>query len=412
MIGFPDLNWPVIFQRFEIERECGEKAMFWKYLFRSMVFCFYENVDLRLMRSTVNSKILFYQSFIERTSSRTQFYNVQQLVESDLISYEQIRKKKLHFIEGLYLLFVCLPCWLLQFGKIRVPFSCRTKYIHSLIKFHYIKQKLRILTDINKYKLLVTFCDAYPEEAFVGQLFRFSGSTTATLQHGAFSAWREDELINSGVELRAFNSDYMLCWNKLTIEEAEKCKIPVDKMVIVGILGYVRNQPKDWKCPINRTFGVVIGHESFENENLQLIECANNIAALKGYNYYLKLHPNYDEHYFDSKVDQAHYIGNINKGIPISEYASTVDFSLVGSSSVYLELVYIGHDVIRFSSGEVTDKFKDVKLGKVVRNPKEVDVLFDESLESQTRTNELFNYLCGYKDVAGEYIKFFKRFTD
>jgi len=407
MKGFPNLDWIAIFQRNRIERECGCNPHFWNYFFRNIAFCLVDNVDLRLLQRGDDSRILFYQSYIERESSRKQFYSVQQLVNSDLISYGQERKKKIHILLGLYLVFFDLPFWFFKLRRIGVPLSDRPRYIHSLIKFFFISRRIHDLTSINKYNLLVTFCDAYPEESFVTHFFKFKRITTATLQHGAFSAWRENELINSGVELRSFSSDYMLCWNKLTIDEAIKCGIPSERLKVVGILGYVNNQPDDWACPNNNTFGVVIGHESFEEENLKLIECANRIAKLKGLGYYLKLHPNYDEHYFDDKVSKEYYKGNIKKGIPISDYANMVDFSLVGSSSVYLELVYIRHDVIRYSTGNVTDKFKDVKIGKVLHSPLEAESLFENTHDDcENGFDELFDYLCGYKNVAGEYKKF------
>lgn len=412
MKGFPNLDWIAIFQRNRIERECGVKRHFWNYFFRNIFFCLFDNVDLHLLQRGNNSKILFYQSFIERESSRKQFFNVQQLVNSDLISYGQEKKKEKHILLGLYLICINLPCWFFQLGRISIPLSDRPRYIHSLIKFYFVSRKIDSLTDLNKYNLLVTFCDAYPEESFVANLFKWKGKTAATLQHGAFSAWRENELINSGVELRAFSSNYMLCWNKLTIDEAARCGIPSERMKVVGILGYVKDQPDDWICPNTNTFGVVIGHESFEDENLKLIECANRIAKLKGMGYYLKLHPNYDEHYFDDKVSIKYYRGTIKKGIPIAVYANMVDFSLVGSSSVYLELVYIRHNVIRYSTGSVTDKFKDVKIGKVLHNPLEVEALFGKNDEqSEDGLDELFDYLCGYKDVAGEYKRFLSKYV-
>ena len=108
MRGFPNIDWTAIFQRNRIERECGVKPHFWYYFFRNIAFCFVDNVDLRLLKRGDDSRILFYQSFIERESSRKQFYTVQQLVNSDLISYGPEKKNELHILLGLYLLFLYL----------------------------------------------------------------------------------------------------------------------------------------------------------------------------------------------------------------------------------------------------------------------------------------------------------------
>ncbi len=408
MKDFPALNWEAIFRRYQIERECGIKARFFYYAMRNIFFCIVDNVDLRLLRSHDGSKILFYQSFFSRESSRRQFYDVQEIVDSDLISYNQKRGRCVHILLGLYLIFINLPVWFFQLRRKAVPISECPRYIHSLIKFFFVSRRIETLSSLGKYKLLVTFCDAYPEESFVSQLCKYKGVKTATLQHGAFSAWRENELINSGVELRCFNSDYLLCWNSFTVEEARKCNIPEEKLVVVGILGYVKNEPVNWTCPHNKTFGVVIGHESFENENLMMIECANRIAEKENMDFYLKLHPNYGELYFNDKVSKAHYKGNIKKGIPIAEYAEMVDFSIVGSSSVFLELVFINHDVIRYSSGEVTDKFRDVRIGKIIHSVEEIDKVINVNPNNaEGESGKLFSFLCGKKNVKEEYKKFF-----
>lgn len=408
--GFPLYDWEKIMRRHDIMIECERYSSNWSYLSRIFFFLFADNIDIQIHRGTTNSKIIFYQSYVERASSRKMMQSVKSLVDSDLLSYNLKRKIHIHINLGFDLLFNYLPYWYRQLNGHKSSESHRLVYLLELIKLFILKRRLDKLINTKKYNLYVSYCDAIVEEAFASQYFKKKGTVTASLQHGAFSAWRENELINSGVELRSFNSDYLLCWNQMTVDEGVKAGIPENKMKVLGIIGYINSDTEDWLRPNNKTFGVVIGHESFEEENLKLIETANIIAAAKDYHYYLKLHPNYNENHFDDKVDRKYYLGNVIKGISILEYANMVDFSIVGSSSVFVELVYINHDVIRYSTREVTDKFKDVRIGKVITSPEEILIYFDGSIPQSSKNDDfekLFNYLCGYKDVKSRYIDFF-----
>lgn len=409
--GLPNVRWDKVLKRLDIEEQTGYKKSAFREFSKFIASPFLDKLDLSFEKSGDLGKILFYQSFFERKSYRDQIINAHNLIPSDLFIYNEKRKISYHFGQGLKIILLYMPSWFFSFWREGASLWQAIGYLTCITKFYYLLRLIQKDTDIYRYKLLVTFYDSMPEEAFLSQMFQLNNIETATLQHGAFTAWRENSIINCGVELRTFNSDYFLCWNKFTVDEGKKCGIPEEKMKVVGILGYIGTCVPDWTNPHNGVFGVVIGHESFEEENLKLIECANLIAKEKDLKYYLKLHPNYDDHHFDNVVRKENYIGNVRKGISILEYANMVEFSIVGSSTVYVELIYINHDVIRYSSGAVTDKFKDVTIGKVVTSPEQIKNLLLSPIHDSKTDDSLFYYLCGYKDARSEYIKFLGNYT-
>lgn len=313
-----------------------------------------------------------------------------------------------HIKEGVKLVIKYIPSWKKELKRNGYKQHEIITIIPALIELWFLKANIPII-DYSQYKLVVTFFDAEFFQGYFSEIARLNGIKTATLQHGQFTAYREKTFENSGVELRCFKSDYFLCWNQMTIDEGIKEGIPLDCFVKTGILGYIGSKYQECTKPNNDTFGVVLGHPMFEEENLALIEAANILAKAKGIKYYLKLHPNYIDTHFSKYIEPTLYIGNIAKGIPILEYANMVDFSIVGSSSVFAELVYIQHDVIRYSSGDIKDKYRDIHLGRYFTNPQEIIEVY--SSVEETNNKELFDYICSVKDVTASYKSFLMPFT-
>lgn len=228
------------------------------------------------------------------------------------------------------------------------------------------------------------------------------------MQHGQFISYRENTEINCGIELRTFKSDFLLCWNKYTKREAVISGIEESKLPILGIIGYASKE--HWnRCikPNNNIFGVVIGHPDYIDENIVLINAANSLSRAKGLKYYLKLHPNYKEDFFKDIVDQSYYLGNIKKGINMMDYANMVDFSIVGASSVLTELVFLGHEVIRYSNQSIRDKYRDIKAGLTFSEPEKI---VDAYNIGNFEVDSLFDDLCSIREVRAAYQRFFSTF--
>lgn len=402
--GFREVNWEIVFGRFFIERNYQTKSKTIKNILKIIIDALYPKHDYFL--NTHDSKILFFISSNNRENVTNSFETVRNLTNGDILSiYNKGRHHNI--IEGFYFLLLLVPLWAVHIRKVARNLN-EFLWMIVLLQQIYVVEKNLSRLDISKYKLLVTYYDSLEPEAYMVQSFKNEDVKTATLQHGQFVAKCADTFIDSGIELRTFNSDYFLCWNKFTFDEAIKCGIPSEKLIIVGIWSYI-NKQRALCDKINKgIFGVVLGHPSFEKENLKLIEAANILSEKYGMKYYLKLHPFYKEDYFVKNTNKF-YLGNIQKGISILDYANQVDFTLIGSTSVFVELVYVGHDVFRYSSGEANDKYKSIKIGKYFRTPNEIDSVYQKEKDNDY-TEQLFDYLCTVSDVTAKYNEFFEKY--
>lgn len=401
---FEVIDWNSVFARFYIEIESGQRFSFAKEIGKLLIDLFKTNQ--KSSYSDNNSRILFFISRNERKSINDTFESVRALNNSDILEYNN-QEGHCCILQSLYYLFTAIPIWFFQICKMKLTLGQRLNLVRSLYNLDLLFNEIKSI-DINRYNLLVTYYDSWMPEAFMVQLFRSKGKKTVSLQHGQFTSKGGEKLIDSGVELRSFNSDYLLCWNKYTYDEAIKSGISSDKLVIAGIWTYINKERVLCNKNRNGVFGVVIGHPSFEEENNVLIESANMLSEKYNLDYYLKLHPIFKEDAFANVVN-THYKGNIKKGISMIDYANQVDFSLIGSTSVFVELVYIGHDIYRYSSGETNDKYKSVEIGKFFKNVEDLSVVFDRE-RNNDYTEQLFDYLCSVSDVTSEYRRFFEQF--
>ena len=401
--GFHEgLSWEKILMWPQVAVETNVKPVQWLWI-RPFV-----HRSIRIRQRTCTDSRFFGLISAERKSCVREFDDFCDLDRFDRL-YVARGRITLDIIQGLILLFAYIPAWCRVLRKAGIAPRLKREMLHELIELWYFQKQAEPVR-YNHYRLFVAFYDARPQEAFMRELFRLHHVPTATLQHGQFIAWRENVLENSGIEFRCFQSDYFLAWNKMTIDEAIKQGVPAEKMELCGIISFINVNTDSWICPNNCQFGVVIGHPMYAKENLELIQAANLLAKERDLKFYLKLHPNYAENHFDDVVDTAYYLGNIPKGIPMANYANSVDFSLVGSSSVFAELVFLHHDVIRYSNYDIKDKFRDMKLGKIYHTVEEIIAVYDRH-KGRYYAEELFDYVCSVKDVSAAYRNFLARFN-
>lgn len=405
--GFAPIEWNKVFKREAISYECGMRKNRLK-LFLSVLFVpFISRIDEIKFQQDKHSKILFFNC-TNRESYVKQFINVTKLPNhSDVLTRNCKSKYSFHVFYGFQTIQL-LFSWFITLKRKQLGISEKLRIISLLITVRNFQRKISFI-DIKKYNLFVSFYDSLLYDAYLTELFKVNQIKTATLQHGQFDSWRTNEIIHSGIELRSFHSDYLLCWNKFTVNEAIKCKINPSQLIITGIIGYIGYNYQEIKYPTNNIFGVVLGHPAFHQENIALIQAANLLAQHIQYKYYLKLHPNYKEDAFNSYINNNYYIGNVKKGIPIQDYARNVEFSLVGSSSVFIELVFIKHDIIRYSNGGIYDKFRNVHRGKYFSKVEDIIDVYQKNKDNNT-VNELFDILCTVKNIDASYKRFFMKF--
>lgn len=404
--GLAKVPWDSVFARFLLEKKYGNvtathTSSYW--IKRIIRYVLYPSIAFDQV--LIGSRIVFFSSFTGRKSIVDNFLKVRSIVQSDII-IKSDKHLKIDIINAFRLLYLAF-FWnqtLKRYNLNRADRYSMVLETLGIVRLHDVLSKLKV----SDYNLLVTFNDSFTLESYAVEYFRLYGIKTATLQHGQFVSWRADTFFDCGIEFRTFKSDYFLCWNKYTYDEAVKFGIATEKLIITGIWSYIGTHRTSCRQNDNGVFGVVISHPSWESENSILIKAANLISSKYGLKYYLKLHPNYPEDAYVNQVNEK-YIGNVKKGIPMLEYANLVDFSLIGSSSVFTELVYIEHDVYRYSSGLPNDKYEPVKKGKYFTSVEDLEQKFDE-LYKMPVSSELFDYLCSVTDVTESYKCFFEQF--
>lgn len=399
-------SWDEILRSYLLSSKCNNYQYPNKKLVRIIYYAFFSSEKSWRLRLTKDADILFIGSLLDRESNMKRFLSVADMKKSDYICCSG-HNRFFSLFKGLRMLFFLFPCWffiLLNKGfKIKdlVPIIIILKNISDLQDASKV-----INTCLDKYKLLVCFFDSRPEESYFVHLFKKKRISTATLMHGQFIAGRENIVENCGLEFKSSYSDYFLCWNNFTVEEAIKEGLKKDRLIVLGIISYINQTFKKCLVPNNKTFGVVLSHPTFETENIALINAANTLANKTGLNFVLKLHPNYDEHYFDDLVSREFYKGCVEKGISMYDYANMVDFSIVGSSSVFVELIYLYHNIIRYSSGRNDDKFRDIKIGSYFSKPDQIVDVFAKGFDSEEK-EKLFYYMCSVKNIYKSYLNFF-----
>jgi len=411
--GLRKVNFGDVFQFLREKNRCkkeGKGNGFWCALIFFRLF--YNNWCYEFNKSKGDAKIIFFMSHENnRVSTQTNFLNIASIVDIKdiLISRLEDRKATFKIKAGIKLL-CFLFIWLFQMRGCFLSLNYRLQILYGLIQLKAVEDIIRTI-DITKYQLLVVFYDAIFMESYLVQIFKGYGIKTATMQHGQFVSQRKSpqNLELSGIEFMASKSDYFLAWNKFTVEEGVKQGLSIDRFIICGIWSLTTSLKK-WENPKNRIFGVVLTTKLAENQNIYLIQTANYISKIMNYTYYLKYHPNFKGDEYDEYVDVCCYRGNIQKGIDLGEYSCKVEFSLVCGSSVFIELVYLKHPIIRYSPGGEDDKFRDVRYGAFFRNKKDLIYMLTEKCIDFN--DELFDYVCTIEDIYAKYRETFKMLSD
>lgn len=404
----PSIPYDKLFLRQSLINDCSVEDKLYRapfVLVKRAFFTTLKNIDYIVHPG---AKILFYCSDPRRKSNEINFLKAVNTIENPDVIIE--RYGNCHFsCIGFYLFFILLPIWSFQLFGRGLKHIEKYQILKSLLEVYRIRRFFRRV-DVKKYNLLVCYHDCIFHECMLSLIFKAEKIVTATLQHGQFNAWREPTYINSGIELLSSPSNFFLCWNKYTQDEALKCGWDINSLPIVGIISNIGKGQVKCDKPSNKIFGVVLSHPSWEEENVEMIKAANLLAERIGYKYYLKLHPNYKDDYFKEIIEDSVYIGNVQKGIDIYDYTNMVEFSIVGSSSVFVEMVYFDHDILRYSSGLPSDKYSTVHIGSTFSKKEEIESCY-KKLQGQSN-RDLFAYLCHSYDTGRCYRNFFMRYSN
>lgn len=393
---------------------CPKPINIFKTLIAALFFkrCSYE------LEFQSEAKILFVfsHSYAGRGDLKKIFNKVTGLIRlCDIWTASEI--KPVFELSGLRLI-LYIPIWLMQMKSIEI--SLKEKLYLTAVFIESKKWALFIEKNalVNKYKLLVTFCDIHSADSIITQHFKKAGIFTATLQHGWYrkTLQNANEFNNIELGFEGFVSNRFLAWGEYIKNSAVQSGIPSEKIICIGNPQYIGFKPLAKNDSLN-TFGIILGrsrkHCIIENRNL--IEIANKIASAFGCKYIIKYHPGdtvNEINEYDNLIAPEYLADKYDKSTSLEDYIINVDFSLVGSSSVYADLLYMGE--VAFCYALVNDDYDDLEWGKF-KNTEEVFRLIKTYQQNRVlfrqQSKEVGQILCGKGNIAENYKAFFHDYT-
>lgn len=272
--------------------------------------------------------------------------------------------------------------------------------IKNLIEVEDIRTDIDSFLDYEKYKLVVFRYDAIFSDNYFSQYFQFHNIQTATLQHGAMIAHRDDYMHlfdYVGIEFRGFVSDYFIAWNEFTKKEALKEGVQEDKIIVLGNIKCLNTEFIERSE--SNTFGIILEGSNNEENNVPMITIANQVAKNFGHSFIVRYHPNFSGSEYAHVIDR--FLGTVcNKDVSILDFLKSVDFCIVCNSTVIFELPYYGVLYYRYSTGSSKDKFRDFE-----------DYSFsDYESFKHVFCKQKLAITCSSKDIQLKYKQFFSSF--
>ncbi len=291
-----------------------------------------------------------------------------------------------------------------------MPRVMRYQLINELLRVQHLKSFIDESFDIKDFKLVVVFYDAQILGNYLVQLAKLNSVPTATLSHGVVLAQRDVSLIDyCGIELRGSISDYFLAWNDFSFQEAMKQGMKSEKVKVLGVpyfIDYDINSSVSERSG-NEIFGVVLDNNSGDRFNKMLISISNRLSDAMNLKYTIRFHPSYKGNEYDDLINFNFYIGPDNSD-SISEYAQNVNFTLLANSTVFIELIFLGHRVYRYGDNSIFDKFREYKYNSF----SDFEMCEDMVSKKINCSTELFKSLCSVREVKNSYLNFFKDFVE
>lgn len=318
-------------------------------------------------------------------------------------SEEIFEERKISFNKRIFVSLYLVICWNKKIKKIKtIP---RTERYFLLKKLLNCWKLSRVLSkyDFNRIKYCVLQFDAIDTENLLSQYLQRNNIVTFTLQHGHF---HHTEFIDNGVfhispPYEGFVSNYFLAWGDYSKFEAIANGIEENKIIEVGAL---KRKPKSTVIKHNHfnVFSLVLNGTLGNNENIKLLEIANNIYEKYNIKFIVRPHPSAKENdYIYSQCKGFIGFSHSNEET-IEEMASRVDFSICGNSTVFTELLQINSIAFSMRPTQSIDtytlidriRFSDIKelciLIDIYRNnPSELDRIICEERKKIFCTNEI-----------------------
>lgn len=255
--------------------------------------------------------------------------------------------------------------------------------------------------DLTRYSAVVFYYDFNWISDVLRQMAKAKGIKAVTLQHGIYftkSVFPEE---NNDLCVRSSNADVFLAWSELTKKMLEETGFPKENIQVMGVPRYLDRV----RVPMSRdktkgVFGVVSSIAEYEDR--QIIQIACDIAEQTGWNFYVRYHPNQQGNEYDRFISSPWYIGSDRS----EQYSEKVDFSLVGRSTMLVDLVAQGKRVYHYIDergyGAYTaDECSFCNAQDVIEMEKNLD-------ETESQWNALRELLIGPENAKENYVDFFQ----
>lgn len=385
-----------------------EKSKWMNRIIRLIAWIFFDMKNLEYLNKN-GEAIAFSQSAIMdgRNDRENSYKLIQKCVNVgvDVLSYNSPTKYRLSLLKSCYII-PMMFIWsveLLINGIRGINFFI---YLRACIIIKKMLWELKKI-DFSKYKFLLLYFDISIYDSIICEYFKTIGITTVTAAHAMFTRKENVKGISyEGLELTHSQADYFMAWNNFMRDEAISCGMRPEKIKVLGIPKFIDYKTSEYnREEKNRIFGVVLSAMLNENEteNRTLIADANQIAETLNYKYILRYHPGANCNEYDEIVDEKYYIGSSSNEIDIEKYAKEVDFTLVGSSSVFIELIFMGkpvyHRIIT-----LPDRFGKSNAGCYKNINELIEIM---KSEPERIYKDMFNYYCTVEEPGKKYREFF-----
>lgn len=348
---------------------------------------------------------VFSSVYYKRRDHREKFNKVTDLIKnSTVISYQKGR-----YIKNIFNLYKIVKIYL-QVKNLDVNFQLKRFISYWIYACVCEQSEIQEIIDKNNIKMntLTSYCDVMPIDSMLVQYYKNRRVITITLQHGQFNTQTE----TGKAAYEKSYSDYFLCFGEYTKSASSNLKIDQTKMIPVGPPEMIRNNmPSAMKSKYTQCFGVIMSSFEFREENISLIECANEFARLFHMKAIIRLHPSLSFEDYRNHID-GDLIEICKNNESLDQFIDRVDFAIVGNSSVFQTFIFKLVPIFRYIVNEKTDVYTGIDWCKYSSVTDGIEIIrkYMNDLDMlQTKMLNTRHKLIGHGDTEQNYKEFYKR---
>ena len=275
---------------------------------------------------------------------------------------------------------------------------------YMLIAYDMFEQLDKI--EMSKYNLVLVHFDIQDSSSAVVQYCKNIKVSTATLQHGITCAYKTSEFRSlSGLNLYGSASDFLLAWCDYNKDQAILSGRPEEQIIVTGFPGYMFSKFQSEVTDNKGLFGVVLGRVNVQ-ENFSLIKIACELSEILNMKFVIRTHPReMRKEYIDLAKESPNYDSFFQENFTsVEEYIKYVDFSIVGNSTVYSELLFKKQRAYHYVLNRKNDIYADIPFG----NFESVEELVTKIKNMDG--NEAYEYLIGPDNIFERHREFLNKF--